>query len=52
MPPFINELTISHRIIVMRQGQFIEPGKTEEVFNYPQHPYTQTLLQASLFTEK
>ena len=43
--------SISHRIIVMRQGQFIEQGKTEEVFNYPQHPYTQTLLQASLFTE-
>lgn len=43
--------SISHRIIVMRQGQFIEQGKTEELFNYPQHPYTQTLLQASLFTD-
>jgi microcin C transport system ATP-binding protein len=43
--------SISHRIIVMRHGQFIEQGKTEEVFNYPQHPYTQTLLHASLFTE-
>jgi microcin C transport system ATP-binding protein len=43
--------SISHRIIVMRHGQFIEQGQTEEVFNYPQHPYTQTLLHASLFTE-
>ena len=41
---------ISHRIIVMRNGQFIEEGETENLFNHPQHPYTQSLLHASLFT--
>ncbi len=41
---------ISHRIFVMRHGQFIEQGETEQLFNHPQHPYTQSLLQASLFT--
>jgi microcin C transport system ATP-binding protein len=41
---------ISHRIIVMRNGQFVEEGETEMIFNHPQHPYTQSLLHASLFT--
>ncbi|OAD22186.1 ABC transporter, ATP-binding protein [Candidatus Thiomargarita nelsonii] len=41
---------ISHRIFVMRHGQFIEQGETEQLFNHPQHPYTQSLLHASLFT--
>ncbi len=40
---------MSHRIIVMRHGQFVEQGETEPLFKQPQHPYTQTLLQASLF---
>ncbi len=41
---------MSHRIIVMKNGNFIEQGDTETLFNQPQHPYTQTLLQASLLT--
>jgi microcin C transport system ATP-binding protein len=41
---------ISHRIIVMHHGKFVEQGETEQLFNHPQHPYTQSLLQASLFT--
>lgn len=41
---------MSHRIIVMRNGNFIEQGETEELFNHPQQLYTQTLLQASLLT--
>jgi microcin C transport system ATP-binding protein len=41
---------MSHRIIVMQQGQFIEQGETEQLFNNPQHPYTKTLLRASLLT--
>ncbi|MEN8216574.1 MAG: dipeptide ABC transporter ATP-binding protein [Pseudomonadota bacterium] len=41
---------ISHRIIVMRHGQFVEQGETEQLFNHPQRPYTQSLLHASLFT--
>jgi microcin C transport system ATP-binding protein len=38
---------VSHRIIVMQQGQFIEYGETEQLFTYPKHPYTKTLLHAS-----
>ncbi len=41
---------MSHRIIVMRHGRFVEQGETEPLFNHPQHPYTKTLLHASLFT--
>jgi microcin C transport system ATP-binding protein len=40
---------MSHRIMVMRHGQFVEQGDTELLFTHPQHPYTQALLQASLF---
>jgi microcin C transport system ATP-binding protein len=43
---------MSHRIIVMRNGLFIEEGETEQIFNHPQHPYTQSLLHASLLTKK
>ncbi|MEK8015817.1 MAG: ABC transporter ATP-binding protein [Candidatus Parabeggiatoa sp.] len=40
---------MSHRIIVMYQGQFVEQGETEHLFEQPQHPYTQTLLHASYY---
>ena len=35
------------RIAVMNSGRIVEIGPTEQVFNQPQHPYTQTLLQAA-----
>jgi peptide/nickel transport system ATP-binding protein len=35
------------RIAVMNAGQIIELGKTEAIFNHPQHPYTQKLLSAA-----
>jgi peptide/nickel transport system ATP-binding protein len=35
------------RIAVMNQGQIVEMGQTRELFEHPQHPYTQTLLQAA-----
>lgn len=35
------------RIAVMNQGQIVELGKTEDIFNSPQHPYTQKLLSAA-----
>ncbi len=40
---------MSHRIMVMYQGKIVEQGETEQLFNNPQHPYTQRLLHASLF---
>ncbi|MDJ0555107.1 MAG: ABC transporter ATP-binding protein [Microcoleaceae cyanobacterium MO_207.B10] len=38
---------ICDRIAVMNSGKIVEQGKTEEIFNYPQHSYTQTLLNAA-----
>lgn len=38
--------TIAHRVVVMFKGTVVEYGETEEVFNNPQHPYTQSLLAA------
>ena len=35
------------RIAVMKAGQIVELGTTEAIFTHPQHPYTQTLLNAA-----
>jgi peptide/nickel transport system ATP-binding protein len=35
------------RIAVMNAGKIVEIGPTETLFTHPQHPYTQTLLQAA-----
>ncbi len=35
------------RIAVMNAGKIVELGTTEQIFTHPQHPYTQTLLQAA-----
>ena len=42
------------RIAVMNSGQIVEIGSTHKLFTNPQHPYTQTLLQAAplLATQK
>ena len=39
---------ISHRVMVMKQGKVVEQGDTEDVFNQPEHEYTQQLLNAAL----
>jgi peptide/nickel transport system ATP-binding protein len=53
----LNYLSIAHdlwvarffcdRIAVMNQGRIVELGSTDAIFENPQHPYTQTLLQAA-----
>jgi peptide/nickel transport system ATP-binding protein len=35
---------LADRILVMKDGQMVEQGTADQIFNRPQHPYTQTLL--------
>ncbi|POE05348.1 dipeptide ABC transporter ATP-binding protein [Pectobacterium odoriferum] len=35
---------MSHRIAVMKDGDIVETGPVEQLFNQPQHPYTRLLL--------
>ncbi|MET0385513.1 MAG: dipeptide ABC transporter ATP-binding protein [Polyangiales bacterium] len=38
---------LAHRVYVMKDGQIVESGETEQVIRAPAHPYTQRLVQAS-----
>ncbi|SMX45093.1 ABC transporter ATP-binding protein [Actibacterium lipolyticum] len=37
---------IADRVCVMKDGEIVEAGKTDEIFANPQHPYTRKLLEA------
>ncbi|SPF79945.1 ABC transporter ATP-binding protein [Pseudoprimorskyibacter insulae] len=37
---------IADRVCVMKDGQIVESGPTQQIFANPQHPYTQMLLSA------
>lgn len=39
---------ISHKVLVMKQGDIIEMGESEALFSAPQHDYTRALLSAAL----
>jgi microcin C transport system ATP-binding protein len=39
---------MSHRVMVMKSGQVVEINDANTLFDHPQHPYTQNLVQASL----
>ncbi|WP_022729394.1 ABC transporter ATP-binding protein [Fodinicurvata sediminis] len=38
---------ITDRVLVMKAGQIVEEGATEEVFSNPQHDYTKSLIAAT-----
>ncbi|AQY65782.1 ABC transporter ATP-binding protein [Pseudomonas sp. Y39-6] len=38
---------IAHRVAVMNQGEVVEIGDRDAIFDTPQHPYTQQLLAAA-----
>lgn len=35
---------VCERIVVMRHGDLVEQGKSDDVFHHPQHPYTKALV--------
>lgn len=39
---------LSHRILVMRRGEVVESGLTDQVLDDPQHPYSQLLVASIL----
>ncbi|MBC7500934.1 MAG: phosphonate C-P lyase system protein PhnK [Herminiimonas sp.] len=39
---------LAHRLMVMRGGQVVEHGLTDQVLDDPQHPYTQLLVSSVL----
>ncbi len=42
---------LSHEIVVIRDGNVVEHGPTEDIFKRPKHPYTKTLIKASFELE-
>ncbi len=39
--------SITDRVLVMKAGQIVEEGRTDAVFDNPQHAYTQSLIAAA-----
>ncbi|KAA0875138.1 ABC transporter ATP-binding protein [Nitrincola tapanii] len=39
---------LSHKILVMKEGDVVEQGESEQIFTQAQHPYTRALLEAAL----
>lgn len=39
--------SITDRVLVMKSGQIVEQGDTENVFTNPKHPYTKSLIAAA-----
>ncbi|WP_375691993.1 ABC transporter ATP-binding protein [Pseudooceanicola sp. LIPI14-2-Ac024] len=38
---------MSHRVMVMKNGDIVESGTAQEIFDAPQEPYTKALLEAA-----
>lgn len=41
---------MSHLVMVMKDGRVVETGSCQQIFQCPQHPYTQALLDAAFLT--
>ncbi|WP_306259220.1 ABC transporter ATP-binding protein [Pararhizobium sp. IMCC21322] len=39
--------SITDRVLVMKEGQIVEEGQTDAVFDNPQHAYTKSLIEAA-----
>ncbi|MFW5655631.1 MAG: ABC transporter ATP-binding protein, partial [Roseicyclus sp.] len=39
--------SLSHKVIVMKQGDVVETGDAQEIFDNPRHDYTRELLRAA-----
>lgn len=39
---------LCQHIMVLKDGMCVESGRTEDIFNHPQHPYAKRLMQASM----
>ena len=37
---------VADRVIVLKDGEIVEEGEVLNIFDNPQHPYTQELLSA------
>jgi len=37
---------LAHQVLVLQGGAVVEQGSAEQVLQLPQHPYTQSLVQA------
>ena len=42
---------LSDDVIVMRNGEVVEQGPAADIFDHPQHPYTQALMAAAFDIE-
>ena len=40
--------TLADRVMVMRRGEVVEEGLADQIFQDPQHAYTQQLVHAKL----
>jgi ABC-type microcin C transport system duplicated ATPase subunit YejF len=42
---------LSHRVLVMKDGQIVEQGTVQNIFEHPQTYYTKTLMKAAFEIE-
>lgn len=42
---------LSHRILVLKDGQVVETGDCQQIFHQPAHPYTRELMEAAFYYE-